>query len=231
MSSKLVLAVWGHSGADPARLCEHLVEVAGPRLVQVASGVQVNVSDGVVSDAQLRITRFDEPVGGVVSLWLDEQDAGPALTALAAEGGPVAGVEGWWVEETVPLPPPLGEPGHRLPGLANVAFLRRPAEMDQAHWRDRWKSHHTPVAIAMQATFGYVQNEVLAPATPGAAEIAAVVEELFPIEALTSMHAFYGSGGDNAELGRRMAAMLTSVASFGADRDIDVVPTSRYVFA
>jgi hypothetical protein len=44
------------------------------------------------------------------------------------------------------------------------------------------------------------------------------------------MHAFYGSGGDDRELISRMTQMLESVSTFGADRNIDVVPTSRYVF-
>jgi hypothetical protein len=46
--------------------------------------------------------------------------------------------------------------------------------------------------------------------------------------ARTDIHAFYGSGGDDAELTRRMTRMLESVARFGAAENIDVVPTSRY---
>jgi hypothetical protein len=60
--------------------------------------------------------------------------------------------------------------------------------------------------------------------------VAAIVEELFPMEATTSLRAFYGSGGDDAELQRRLERMMASVTSFGADRDLDSVPTSRYVF-
>jgi hypothetical protein len=44
------------------------------------------------------------------------------------------------------------------------------------------------------------------------------------------MHAFYGSGGDDAELNDRMTKMMASIARFGADRDLDLVPTSRYVY-
>ena len=46
--------------------------------------------------------------------------------------------------------------------------------------------------------------------------------------AMADQHAFYGSGGDQAELDRRFAELMASVARFGADRDLDLVPTSRY---
>ena len=44
------------------------------------------------------------------------------------------------------------------------------------------------------------------------------------------IHAFYGSGGDKAELDRRLTTLMESVAKMGADRDLDVVPTSRYTW-
>ncbi len=44
------------------------------------------------------------------------------------------------------------------------------------------------------------------------------------------MHAFYGSGGDDAELNRRLTELMASVARFGADHDLDLVPTSRYLY-
>ncbi len=60
--------------------------------------------------------------------------------------------------------------------------------------------------------------------------VAAIVEELFPMAAVSDIHAFYGSGGDQQELERRMTLMLESVSRFGADRHLDVMPTSRYDF-
>ena len=50
------------------------------------------------------------------------------------------------------------------------------------------------------------------------------------MDAMTSLHAFYGSGGDDAELQRRLERIMASVTSFGADRNLDSIPTSRYVF-
>ena len=112
--------------------------------------------------------------------------------------------------------------------MANVALLRRPDELDEATWRARWHIDHTPVAIATQSTFGYTQNAVVRPLTAGAPVIAAIVEELFPIEAISDLHAFFGAADDD-DLRDRMERMVASTAAFGANRDVDTVPTSRYV--
>ena len=86
------------------------------------------------------------------------------------------------------------------------------------------------VAIETQATFGYVQNRVIRALTDGPPPIDAIVEELFPPEAMHDIHAFYGSDGSQEELDRRITRLMESVATMGADRDLDVVPTSRYTF-
>jgi hypothetical protein len=65
--------------------------------------------------------------------------------------------------------------------------------------------------------------------TPGAPAIDAVVEELFPEAALTDLHAFFDAPDDD-ELNRRMTRMVASTSAFGANRDVDTVPTSRYVY-
>ena len=69
---------------------------------------------------------------------------------------------------------------------------------------------------------------MLEAAAPHSPAIAAVVEEHFAPEAVSDPHAFYGSGGDQAELDRRMTAVVASAQRFGADRDLDLLPTSRY---
>jgi hypothetical protein len=140
-----------------------------------------------------------------------------------------ADVAAYLVTESVPLPPPNTEAGERTPGLANVALLRRPDELDEATWLQRWHIDHTPVAIATQSTFGYTQNAVVRALTPDAPVIAAIVEELFPQEAISDLHAFFGAADDD-DLRDRMERMVTSTAAFGANRDVDTVPTSRYVF-
>ena len=192
------------------------------------AGLTVNVRDAVVSASMMTLTTLDPPVSAVVSIWTQQYYGAAlrsALDLLAAECQEAAA---YLVTESVPLPDPDIAPSARTPGLANIALLRRPPDLDVATWLQRWHIDHTPVAIATQATFGYTQNTVVRALTPDAPPIDAIVEELFPIEAVSDLHAFFGAA-DDADLGDRMGKMAASVARFGADRNIDTVPTSRYV--
>jgi hypothetical protein len=188
-----------------------------------AGRLQLNVDDEPVA-AAMRFGEFDEPVRAVVSTW----DADPA--AVARVLARVGRVHGYAVHERRRLDPPEAWDGSRADALANVAILRRPAELDRDEWIRRWMVEHTPVAIRTQATFGYVQNIVTAPVTDAAPPVDALVEELFPSAAIKDMHAFYGSRGDDAELHRRLDELMASVARIGADRDLDLVPSSRYLY-
>ena len=185
--------------------------------------LQLNVDDEYVAEA-MRFGEFDEPVSAVVSTW----DADAARVARALEA--VGRVHGYAVDERRRLDPPEAWDGRRADALANVAILRRPADLARDEWIRRWMVEHTPIAIRTQATFGYVQNIVTGPVTDGAPPVDALVEELFPSAGIADMHAFYGSGGDDAELHRRLGELMASVARIGADHDLDLVPTSRYLY-
>ena len=219
---KLMFLVWGDTGSlRDAGLHERLAALGVRRL-------QVNLDDEPVSDA-LRLQTFDAPVAAVVSAWTDG-DGGAAGEVGSVLAGPGTTVAGWEVEERRPLDPPETADGSRADALANIAVLRRPGELDREEWLRRWLERHTPVAIETQATFGYLQNVVVRAVTPDAPRVDAFVEELFPPEAVADIHAFYGSAGDDEELTRRMTRLMESVATIGADRDLDLVPTSRYLY-
>lgn len=186
-----------------------------------ASRLQVNLDDADVAPAM----RFGpgEPIVALVSTW----DADPARV-LDVLGETDPGLHAYRVTERVRLDPAPVPDGERLDVLANVAILRRPADMSREEYLEYWMVQHTPIAIRTQATSGYVQNIVEDALTPASPEISAIVEEHFPMAAMTDPHAFYGSGGDEAELQRRFAELMESVARFGADKGLDLVPTSRY---
>lgn len=215
--TKLMFAVWA-----PADL--HSPELRAALTAAGARRLQVNVDDEPVAQA-FRIPTFAEPIDAIVSIW----DGDPAAV-VAVLAGTATRVAGWEVEERRPIPPSQSWDGSRLDGLANFALLRRPAELTEEEWLHRWLVDHTPVAIATQATFGYLQNVVVSPVTADAPPVSALVEELFPSAGMLDMHAFYGSDGDDAELSARMERLMASVARIGADRDLDLVPTSRYLY-
>lgn len=219
--TKLMYAVWGEDLSTALRdpdLHTRLTAAGATRL-------HVNLDDEAVAVA-MRIPALDPPIQAIVSVWTE----GSADAVTEVLGSVTARLLGYAVEERLPIPPPDIADGERMDALSNIAVLRRPEELSREDWLHNWLVDHTPIAKQTQATFGYIQNVVTHPVTEGAPRIDAMVEELFPSEGMTDIHAFYGSGGDEEELNNRMTRLMTSVSRFGADRDLDLVPTSRYVY-
>ncbi len=213
---------------------EWVSQLCGPVASKLLSlglpGVTVNVRDAPVRGSLMTLTTLEPPVQALVSLWTDQHYGEQMRAALDLLTPHADHVVAYLVTESVPMRPPASPLGQRSPGLANIALLRRPADMDEATWLQRWHGDHTAVAIATQSTFGYVQNYVVRPLSEGSPPVSAIVEELFPIEAVGSLHAFFGAA-DDADLADRMGKMIASTSAFGANQNIDTVPTGRYVFA
>lgn len=202
--------------------------VADALLELGVAGLSVNVRDDAVRNSLMTLTTLDPPVAAVVSLWTQQcygDQTSAALNLLEKECDQLAA---YLVTESVPLAASAVETGRRTPGLANIALLRRPAELDQTTWLTRWQRDHTSVAIETQSTFGYTQNWVVRTLTPDAPGITGIVEELFPTEAITDLKAFFGAA-DDKDLQNRISQMVASTTAFGANENIDTVPTSRYV--
>ncbi|GFG48754.1 hypothetical protein CQY20_19415 [Mycolicibacterium agri] len=225
---KVILTLRGTDVGDAwcARLRE---QVAADLLDLGLPGLAINVRDAEVRDSLMTLTTMTPPVVALVSVWTQQHYGDQMLAATALLQKECDEVAAYLVTESVPLSPPRTAPGRRTDGLANVALLRRPADLDEATWLSRWHIDHTPVAIETQATFGYTQNAVVRSLTPAAPSISAIVEELFPQEATSSLHAFFGAA-DDEDLRHRMDRMMASTAAFGANKDVDTVPTSRYVY-
>jgi hypothetical protein len=223
-----VIAVLMRSEADDEWCARQRGPVADKLLGLGLQGLAVNVRDGAVRHSLMTLTVLDPPVAAVVSMWT-QQCYGEQLTAaleLLAQECEQLGA--YLVTESVPLRPPTSELGSRTTGLANIALLRRPTGLDQASWLQRWQHDHTSVAIETQSIFGYTQNWVVRSLTPEGPGIDGIVEELFPPEAITDLKAFFGAADDN-DLQDRLGRMVASTAAFGANENIDTVPTSRYV--
>jgi hypothetical protein len=225
---KVIITLRGADADDS--WCAHIRDAVATDLLDLElPGLAVNVRDGAVRDSLMTLTTLDPPVVGFVTVWTQQSYGDQVKSAIARLEKVADDVAAYLVTESVPLSPPATAPGQRSEGLANIALLRRPDDLDEATWRHRWHIDHTPVAIETQSTFGYTQNAVVRALTPGAPALAAIVEELFPPEATSDLRAFFGATDDN-DLRHRMERMVASTAAFGANRDVDTVPTSRYVF-
>ena len=176
---KVILTLRG-AEADDAWCARLRAQVAADLLDIGLPGLAINVRDAEVRDSLMTLTTMDPPVAALVSVWTQQSYGDQVQAATSLLEKECDEVAAYLVTESVPLPPPQTVPGQRTAGLANVALLRRPADLDEATWLSRWHIDHTPVAIETQATFGYTQNAVVRALTPGAPTISAIVEELFP---------------------------------------------------
>jgi hypothetical protein len=208
--------------------CERIRGPVADELLDLGvDGLAVNVRDSAVRDSLMTLTTLAPPVAAVISIWTQQSYGMQITTAIDVLAHHCDSVAAYLVTESVPMAPP-DHFGERCPGLANVALLRRPPDLDHATWLRRWQIDHTPVAIDTQATFGYTQNVVVRPLTPDAPIVDGIVEELFPDAATTDLHAFFGAA-DDADLQDRMTRMVASTSAFGATENIDTVPTSRFL--
>jgi hypothetical protein len=224
-----VIAVLMRADADDDWCARQRGPVADALLGLGVPGLSVNVRDSAVRHSLMTLTTLNPPVAAVVSLWTQQcygDQMAAALDLLARECELLGA---YLVTESVPLAGPPVQSVTRTPGLANIALLRRPAALDQETWLTRWQRDHTSVAIETQSTFGYTQNWVVRALIPQAPGIAGIVEELFPGEAITDLKAFFGAADDD-DLQNRLSRMVASTTAFGANENIDTVPTSRYVF-
>lgn len=243
---KVIYVVWAPSEHREAVTAE-LAGPVGRKLLELGTrGLQVNLADGDVT----RPTFAPPPEPGVaemvglVELWLHSARDGarrPYDDVIAGVGagsgtGADTGVRwaGYLVTESEPIvsddPPSVR---HRMEGFAQFVLLRIPTGLSRAEWLERWQGEHTQVAIDTQSTFRYVQNIVarsFGPAPDPGGEVAAVVEECFPIGAMTDPAVFYDSVGDDERLARHTTAMMESVGRFMEEGAPPMVWTSEYVF-
>jgi hypothetical protein len=231
-----VLYVLAHpTGSVPADLTKRLT---GPLVDELrtlgAHGVQVNVADHDVSPAGgLRMAMSPAPANAVVAVWVDSATdhlRAPYDEAIR-QANPTAELSAYLVTESVPLTNTAypAAPGERTPGMAQLAFLRRPEGLAVDDWLAVWLGSHTQVALDLQDTFAYVQNVVVRTLIGATTEWHAIVEECFPAAAMTDPNVFFAAVGDDEKLARHQREMFASVQRFIDLSIIDVVPTSRYV--
>jgi hypothetical protein len=201
------------------------------RSIPSVRSLQVNVVDAAVAAGEgIKQTNSNPPLETVVQVWVDsaiEHLRAPVDAAIAANVGRFAA---YLVTESQPLrnlkhPPKIGE---RTEGFAQLALVRKPQAQPYAEWIDVWHNSHTKVAIDTQSTFEYIQNVVIRPLTANAPPLDAMVEEGFPIGALSDPYVFFDAVGNEEKFQKNLKIMMDSVVRFIDMTKIDVAPTSQY---
>ncbi len=140
-------------------------------------------------------------------------------------------IAGYRVSETVPLVYDAVELGERTPGFSTVTCFAKRLDLTHESFLKIWHGEHEACAIETQATFGYMRNEVIEPITDGAPKWDAIVEENFPMAALTDEQAFYDAVGDAEQTRANANRMFATVQKFLDLSTVDRTPCSEYNFA
>lgn len=217
-----------HDAADRpgAELRKALIETAVPRLrLAGAQHVVVNVHDEHTAAGQ-PMRRSDPPIRAMVTFWMHCADGrGPCEAALRDAA---ARIDGWVVAESRPLAHETN-PGGRTAGMNQITCITRKPGLDDAEFYRIWHGDHRVVAEETQSTTGYVRNVVAFALTPDAPRFDAIVEETFPIEALTDPHVFYDAVGDEARFQANLERMMTSCRRFLDFEPMECTHMSEYV--
>lgn len=223
-------------GTGAEELIAAVAAAAGAPLARL--GVRdyvVNVRDEQVAGALIDVQVTPRPVLAAVRARVPVASASACADVIDALGtlGPVSA---WSVTASEPLPVGSPEPSavgatevRRSPGMANLAFLRRPERIGREEWLRTWLEEHTQVAIDTQSTTGYTQHVVVRALTEDAPVIDGIVEEIFPVEAARDLGVFFDARADDQRMAANMRAMAASTARFLDEGTVDAIPTGRYV--
>jgi len=185
--------------------------------------ISVNVQDEATA-AGSPIRHLEPPIRAMVSFWMHDADERARCEAALAKHGTKR--SGYLVVESRPLRHDR-QVGGRTPGFNQVTCVSRRADLDYAEFARVWHEDHRAVAIETQSTTGYVRNEVVRPLTADATPCDGIVEETFPIEALTNPQIFYDAHSKE-EFRANLARMVESCQRFLDLDKIECTHMSEY---
>jgi len=228
---KLTYVLWrdAHEPADVfnTRL---LRELSAELLALGADRLSLNLVDYTVAPGvALRQENTHPMPAALASFWLNSAHIrAPLEAALQAAAARIAG---YAVTESTVLPNIVATAdGVRTRGFAQVALITRPPRLTPEGWLEVWLRDQTKVAVETQSNFYYCQNIVNRRLTHGAPDWHAIVEECFPIGALTDPQVFFDAVGDPQKYQANLDRMMQTCGRFIDFDKIDVILTSEYRF-
>ncbi len=189
----------------------------------------VNACDETVATAGKAVTigTLEPPIWAMVSFWMENSDdrsaAEKVLRAHCAE------MFGYLVVESVPTIPPedAAKPNERSTGVNMVTCIKGLDSLAREDFFRIWYEDHKVVAQQTQSTFGYTRNTVVRPLVEGSPAWDGIVEELFPIEALSDPMVWYAAASAE-ELAANQQTMMASVQRFLDLSQLESHPMSRH---
>jgi hypothetical protein len=228
---KLIYLLWSDAGKT---LADFNAALLGPVQRQlIAKGgqrLQIHVVDEAVAPgAKLRLEKMRPMPSAVVSFWLNAAHSrAPHEAVLAATAPRIAG---YAVAESVVLP--IAETyadGERVRGFSQIALFSKLPGIAYDGFLEIWMRDQTVVGPATQDTFYYGQNIVIRALTVGAPPLDGIVDECYPIEALTDRLVYWKANGSEAVFEAHLKREMDNVARFIDGDTTSAFVTSTYRF-
>jgi hypothetical protein len=225
---KLIYALWNEPRLDDGFNARVQGPLKDALLALGAHRLQINLVDArVAAGAGLRQDNVRPGPAALVSFWLNSSHIRKPFEAALEAVSPRIG--GYAVTESTVLPILESAPdGWPTQGFAQMALIQRPPRITHEAFLDVWLGSHTRVGVETQSNFYYCQNIVNRVLTAGAPHFAAIVEECFPLEAMTDPQVFYNAVGLPEKFESSLKEMMDSCARFIDFDRIDVMVTSEY---
>ncbi len=227
---KIIYALWAPPGVSPDSFGETLLGPARAALQAAgAERLKISVCD-IPPPANDPYTQMKQDApAALVSAWCNSAAFHRKLTVPLA---PFAGrLAAYAVAESTILPHCIPQAdGVRALGATQIALFATHKHLSRAAMLDIWLHSHSNVAVETQSTVFYAQNIVTRPLTDNAPAYDAIVEETFPIAALTDRAVYFDAVGDEIKLAAHVARMDESCARFIDFSTIKLMMTGEYRF-
>ena len=228
---KVIWVLWRSPDGDDSALEPWLLD-AMSGVLDETHGVRVTVEDPAGAWMRRGALGDGSILAATVSVWFTSIDLREPVAAALA-GAPASAVHAYLVAESVPLDYGDGRTwpdGERSPGQSITTVFDKRADIDDERFYALWHGEHTPLSFEIHPFWSYIRNTVLRPLTPGAPSLRSIVYESVPTqEDMFDLHRFFGSGGDKALLGERIAQVDAHVGSFADVATLETTPAREWI--
>ncbi len=228
---KLIYLLWTETGKADSLFNEALLGKVQRSLIGLgAQRLQVHVvDDAVAAGAKMRFETMKPMPSAMVSFWLNAAHAKAPYEAILQDAAPR--IAGYAVSESVVLPiPDTHADGERVRGFSQIAMFQKLPGITREGFLHIWMKDQTIVGPATQDTFYYGQNIVVRALTPGAPPLDGIVDECYPIEAMTDHLVYWKANGSEETYQAHFKREMDNVARFLDGDSVSAFISSTYRF-
>ena len=225
---KLAYQLWKKDDDSLETFKEALLKNLSRDIGELVSELQINIADSDVIPAN-NLAQSNYPPAPNAVIFIKVKSYFLADTLESHLEKITNKIHGFVVSESIILDNTEKSPlGLRSEGFSQVVFLEKPKTMSTFDWFDHWTNFHTKIAIQTQSNFIYVQNTVVRSLQKESPSFIAIIEECFPLEAMTDPEVFYNAKNNPEQFAKHAQIMMDSCEKFIDFKKIEVIPTSRY---